>query len=47
MSAKGKNERHKAEACRNNVNITKTVINCHLNGELEKYPGKMFTIKNG
>lgn len=47
MSARGKNKRQKAKACRNNVNITKTGINCQLNGELEKYPRKMFTIKNG
>ena len=47
MPARGKNKRHKAKACRNNVNTTKTGINCQLNGELEKYPGEMFTIKNG
>lgn len=43
----GKNERHKAKACRNKINTTKTGMNCQLNGELEKYLGNMFTISHG
>lgn len=47
MLARGKNERHKAKACRNKINTTKTGMNCQLNGEVEKYLYYMFTICHG
>lgn len=47
MSARGKNERHKAKACRNKINTTKTGMNCQLNGDLEKYLRNKFTVNHG